>query len=194
MATADESTPHISLQVPQPRIRRSSATFSAHSSSAEDNSSPSNPSRRPRSSTTSKNVSSSPGASSDRLRRRQSTKSTSSGPREGLSHGTTAAMPSTTAPVGEITYTPTTHRISKAKKGKKVHACEHPGCTKIFTRAEHRKYERPSQGIQICSVTDIGCRRHEANHNSEPAYQCLVQECRKPFQRSDLLARHMERQ
>ncbi|KAL9137604.1 MAG: hypothetical protein Q9175_001193 [Cornicularia normoerica] len=31
---------------------------------------------------------------------------------------------------GEITYTPTTHRISKAKKGKKVHACEYPGCTK----------------------------------------------------------------
>ena len=32
---------------------------------------------------------------------------------------------------GEITYTPTTHRISKAKKGKKVHACEYPGCTKV---------------------------------------------------------------
>ena len=31
----------------------------------------------------------------------------------------------------EITYTPTTHRISKAKKGKKVHACEYPGCTKV---------------------------------------------------------------
>ena len=35
-------------------------------------------------------------------------------------------------PMGdEITYTPTTHRISKAKKGKKVHACEYPGCTKV---------------------------------------------------------------
>lgn len=30
-----------------------------------------------------------------------------------------------------ITYTPTTHRISKAKKGKRVHACEFPGCTKV---------------------------------------------------------------
>ena len=39
-----------------------------------------------------------------------------------------------------ITYTPTTHRISKAKKGKRVHACEYPGCTKVFTRAEHRRY------------------------------------------------------
>ena len=56
----------------------------------------------------------------------------------------------------EITYTPITHRPSKAKKGKKVHQCEHPGCDKVskgnwsisspwltiqkvFTRAEHRK-------------------------------------------------------
>lgn len=30
-----------------------------------------------------------------------------------------------------ITYTPTTHRISKAKKGKRVHACEFPGCNKV---------------------------------------------------------------
>lgn len=39
-----------------------------------------------------------------------------------------------------ITFTPTTHRISKAKKGKRVHACEFPGCSKVFTRAEHRRY------------------------------------------------------
>ncbi|KAL8838910.1 MAG: hypothetical protein Q9170_001947 [Blastenia crenularia] len=32
-------------------------------------------------------------------------------------------------------------KIRKAKKGKRVHACEYPGCGKIFTRAEHRKYE-----------------------------------------------------
>lgn len=30
-----------------------------------------------------------------------------------------------------VTYTPTTHRISKAKKGKRVHACEYPGCNKV---------------------------------------------------------------
>ena len=39
-------------------------------------------------------------------------------------------------PAGEITYTPTTHRISKAKKGKKVHVCEH-GCGKV---AAHPPY------------------------------------------------------
>jgi hypothetical protein len=30
-----------------------------------------------------------------------------------------------------VTYTPTTHRISKAKKGKRVHACQYPGCGKV---------------------------------------------------------------
>lgn len=33
-----------------------------------------------------------------------------------------------------VTYTPTTHRISKAKKGKRVHACEYPGCNKVCAR------------------------------------------------------------
>ena len=35
----------------------------------------------------------------------------------------------------EITYTPITHRPSKAKKGKKVHACEHPRCGKVQSRS-----------------------------------------------------------
>ncbi|KAL1998488.1 hypothetical protein VTN02DRAFT_6088 [Thermoascus thermophilus] len=73
-----------------------------------------------------------------------------------------------------ITYTPTTHRISKAKKGKRVHACEFPGCNKVFTRAEHR-------------------RRHELNHNPEASFPCSHEGCRKAFHRPDLLARHMER-
>ncbi|PYH89940.1 C2H2 finger domain protein [Aspergillus ellipticus CBS 707.79] len=73
-----------------------------------------------------------------------------------------------------ITYTPTTHRISKAKKGKRVHACEYPGCNKVFTRAEHR-------------------RRHELNHNPEALYRCTQNSCKKAFHRPDLLARHMER-
>lgn len=38
----------------------------------------------------------------------------------------------TVDPAEEITYTPTTHRVSKAKKGKKVHVCEH-GCGKVHT-------------------------------------------------------------
>lgn len=43
-------------------------------------------------------------------------------------------------------------------------------------------------------IMNVVRRRHEANHNTEPLFQCCVTDCRKPFQRSDLLARHMERQ
>ncbi|KAL4881360.1 hypothetical protein BJY04DRAFT_57266 [Aspergillus karnatakaensis] len=86
-------------------------------------------------------------------------------------------MPRTTAPTEiplPITYTPTTHRISKAKKGKRVHACEFPGCNKVFTRAEHK-------------------RRHELNHNPEALFRCTQTSCKKSFHRADLLARHIER-
>lgn len=38
-------------------------------------------------------------------------------------------VPALIDPAGEVTYTPTTNRISKAKKGKKVHICEF-GCGK----------------------------------------------------------------
>ncbi|KAJ5344979.1 Zinc finger C2H2 [Penicillium brevicompactum] len=82
--------------------------------------------------------------------------------------------PSPNADTVPVTYTPTTHRISKAKKGKRVHACQHDGCGKVFTRAEHK-------------------RRHELNHNPEASYRCTQHGCKKAFHRTDLLARHMER-
>ncbi|GBF61381.1 krueppel-like factor [Trichophyton mentagrophytes] len=73
-----------------------------------------------------------------------------------------------------VTYTPATHRVSKAKKGKRVHACQFPGCSKVFTRAEHR-------------------RRHELNHNPQATFVCTINGCGKGFHRSDLLSRHMEK-
>ncbi|KAK5081969.1 hypothetical protein LTR05_007111 [Lithohypha guttulata] len=67
-----------------------------------------------------------------------------------------------------------TGRVSKAKKGKRVHACEFPGCGKVFTRAEHR-------------------RRHELNHNPDAVFRCQQPSCGKAFHRLDLLQRHQER-
>lgn len=61
----------------------------------------------------------------------RSTKSMSAGVRERTSHGSLMNMTGTLSAASEVTYTPTTHRISKAKKGKKVHACEYPGCSKV---------------------------------------------------------------
>ncbi|KAI9769229.1 MAG: hypothetical protein M1840_004358 [Geoglossum simile] len=71
-------------------------------------------------------------------------------------------------------YTPTTHRISKAKKGRRVHGCTYADCGKVFTRAEH-------------------LRRHQLNHRPEALYKCDIAGCPKTFQRPDLRARHMER-
>ncbi|KAK8182545.1 hypothetical protein BC567DRAFT_220216 [Phyllosticta citribraziliensis] len=65
-----------------------------------------------------------------------------------------------------------TGRISKAKKGLKVHLCE--SCGKSYTRAEH-------------------LRRHQQNHSSA-ALQCDWPGCGKSFHRNDLLERHKERQ
>ncbi|KAI9882142.1 MAG: snoRNA-binding protein [Watsoniomyces obsoletus] len=72
----------------------------------------------------------------------------------------------------EPTFTPTTRRLSKAKKGKRVHLCEK--CGKVFTRAEH-------------------LRRHQLNHYAHAVYNCDFPGCSRTFQRPDLLARHMGR-
>lgn len=97
-------------------------------------------------------------------------------PQPPLQHGAPATMRSQPVHIEvPVTYTPTTGRVSKAKKGKRVHACEHPGCGKIFTRAEHR-------------------RRHQLNHNPEHSFPCTRPGCGKAFHRLDLLQRHQERQ
>ena len=51
---------------------------------------------------------------------------------------------------GEITYTPTTHRISKAKKGKKVHGCTFPGCTKVGTYCVGQK-----RNLELTCILDL---------------------------------------
>ncbi|KAG9185100.1 hypothetical protein G6011_07644 [Alternaria panax] len=65
-----------------------------------------------------------------------------------------------------------TGRISKAKKGLKVHNCEN--CGRSYTRAEH-------------------LRRHQKNYAQEDAHVCQVLGCGKTFFRIDLLQRHKER-
>ena len=93
------------------------------------------PARRRRSSSQSPTDAS--GKSRDSPKQRQKSKTmpyrAGSGSAPASSRGSVMTMPGGALdPMGgEITYTPTTHRISKAKKGKKVHACEYPGCTKV---------------------------------------------------------------
>ncbi|CAI6342156.1 unnamed protein product [Periconia digitata] len=79
-----------------------------------------------------------------------------------------SASPSHPSP-DSVHYT-RTGRISKAKKGLKVHNCE---CGRSYTRAEH-------------------LRRHQKNH-AQDTLLCEYPGCGKPFFRIDLLQRHQER-
>ncbi|KAK0660668.1 Krueppel-like factor 15 [Lasiodiplodia hormozganensis] len=87
------------------------------------------------------------------------------------SSSTAAAMQRSASPSELPTKYTKTGRISKAKKGLKVHLCE--SCGKSYTRAEH-------------------LRRHQQNH-SESTLQCDWPGCGKTFHRTDLLERHRER-
>lgn len=208
---AEETFQHIPWVVSQPRNRQTSTTSSAPSPT-ERHSASSKPHSRPRRSSPQSKTPVSPwevDKSKGNSKRSASSKSMSFGSRDASSRASVGTMNDS---AGEVTYTPTTHRISKAKKGKKVHACEFPGCTKVRSlsdslttllniRVDFHQSRAPqvrprqTQAREIRVFTDRECcRRHEANHNSEPAFQCCMEDCRKPFQRSDLLARHMERQ
>ncbi|KAK1574691.1 uncharacterized protein LY79DRAFT_523403 [Colletotrichum navitas] len=79
------------------------------------------------------------------------------------------------APTGDVPVklTPITGRVSRAKKGMKVHTCDICRPSKTFTRAEH-------------------LRRHQLSHET-PQYACPILGCDRAFHRKDLLERHQQR-
>ncbi|KAF2502752.1 hypothetical protein BU16DRAFT_554794 [Lophium mytilinum] len=105
-------------------------------------------------------------------RRPTSSKDVFVGPHSGSSRGQSSPMQRSTSPTSsmqaDVKYT-STGRVSKAKKGLKVHNCE---CGRSYTRAEH-------------------LRRHQKNH--QDALTCNFTDCGKTFYRPDLLQRHQER-
>ncbi|KAF1848826.1 uncharacterized protein K460DRAFT_404092 [Cucurbitaria berberidis CBS 394.84] len=107
-------------------------------------------------------------------RRRGSLKQSLPDPHTGSSRSN---QRSTTSPtnmmshLSSVNYT-RTGRVSKAKKGLKVHNCEN--CGRSYTRAEH-------------------LRRHQKNHDQDDALVCEFPDCGKIFHRIDLLHRHQER-
>lgn len=115
----------------QPRVKKEHTSPSALSSASEDKSASSYPTRRRRVSSNSPDNTMSSGKPRESTRQRQKARAMPFRGQGGSSRGTgIMTTPGLLNPAEEITYTPTTHRISKAKKGKKVHACEYPGCTK----------------------------------------------------------------
>ena len=113
----------------------SNAPSTGPSTASDDKVASSKTARRRRSS--SQSPADAAGKSRESPKQRQKSKTMAyragSGSGSASSRGSLVTMPGVAldAMGGEITYTPTTHRISKAKKGKKVHACEYPGCTKV---------------------------------------------------------------
>ncbi|KAF2119235.1 fungal-specific transcription factor domain-containing protein [Lophiotrema nucula] len=108
------------------------------------------------------------GTKSTSSRRRPGTKKEASfGPQTG---GESSTMQPSMSPEANAVHYTRTGRISKAKKGLKVHNCD---CGRSYTRAEH-------------------LRRHQKNH-AQDALVCDFPECGKTFYRIDLLQRHQER-
>ncbi|KAI4184342.1 MAG: hypothetical protein L6R41_004817 [Letrouitia leprolyta] len=134
---AERSLHHHPFELSHTRTRQTSTSSSDQSSAPEDKSTSSN--HRHQRPSPALGVQQPSSTLTREPSRRRGTKQAAAGAREKTSKGSSTNMTAPLDPQGEVTYTPTTHRISKAKKGKKVHVCEHPGCNKVFTRAEHRK-------------------------------------------------------
>lgn len=128
---AEKSIQSLPIDTSHPRVKQEDTSPSAPSSASDEKSTSSNPARRRKHSSMSPNIMDSSGKSRESTRQRQKAKTLPTRGREGQSRGSIMTMPGLLDQTGEITYTPTTHRISKAKKGKKVHACEYPGCAKV---------------------------------------------------------------
>jgi hypothetical protein len=85
------------------------------------------------------------------------------------------------------------YRISKAKKGKRLHACVYPGCHLV------RKLMRCHQIWTFTKLAQVFIRaehwrRHELSHHWKEQYHCSIVGCGKTFQNTDQLAKHKARQ